>query len=436
MNNPKCNIPLRIERMMLRLQGYNFDLKFTKSEENISDYTSRHPLETVQKNSSVEHYINFVTKYATPNAISIEDVKIETKRDTLLQTVATLIRKNDWYKLDKPDKFTELNKADITQLKQYRKIKNDLTVNDDDSLILKGNRIVLPRPYHAIAVKLAHVGHLGIEKTKALLRSKIYFVGMDRLVEKEIIDCASCQTIGNGKPPAPLYIMPLPQEVWEQLNMDYLGPFPNGHYMFVIIDQRSKFPEAEFLTSTSAEQLIPSLQRIFSTYGLPKTVISDNGPPFKSHALKTYFQQKNVSHRRITPLWPQANAQAERFMKSLNKIVKSAYIEGKPWKNQVYEFLFAYRNTPHCTTQVAPADLMFQRKLQHTLPTISKEINPQMNDIVDQRDRKRKEAAKEYTDYRRHAKDRTFEKGDRVIIKQQKKNKLSPLFQLHNHIKL
>ena len=51
-----------------------------------------------------------------------------------------------------------------------------------------------------------------------------------------------------------------------------------------------------------------------------------------------------------------------------------------------------------------------------------------MNDIVDQRDRKRKEAAKEYTDSRRHAKDRIFERGDRVIIKQPK-NKLSPLFQ-------
>ena len=155
----------------------------------------------------------FVTKYATPNAISIEDVKIETKRDTLLQTVATLIRKNHWYKLDKPDKFTELNKSDITQLKQYRKIKNNLTVNDDDSLILKGNRVILPHPDHAIAVKLAHVGHLGIEKTKALLRSKIYFVGMDRLFEKEIIECASCQTIGNSKPPAPLYIMPLPRVI-------------------------------------------------------------------------------------------------------------------------------------------------------------------------------------------------------------------------------
>ena len=115
--------------------------------------------------------------------------------------------------------------------------------------------------------------------------------------------------------------------------------------MFVIIDQRSKLTEVEFLTSTSAQQLIPSLQRIFSTYGLQKTVISDNGPPFKSHTLKTYFQQKNVSHRRITPLWPQVNAQAEHFMKSLNKIAKSAYIEGKPWKNQVYEFLLAYQKT-------------------------------------------------------------------------------------------
>ena len=57
------------------------------------------------------------------------------------------------------------------------------------------------------------------------------------------------------------------------------------------------------------------------------------------------------------------------------------------------------------------------------LPIICKEINPQMNDIVDQRGRKRNEAAKEYTDSRRHAKDRIFEKGDRVIIKQPKKNK-------------
>ena len=90
MNNPKCNIPLRIERMMLRLQRYNFDWKFTKIDENISDYTSRHPLETAQKNSSVEHYINFVTKYATPKAISIEDVKIAIS--------TTLIRKKHWYK--------------------------------------------------------------------------------------------------------------------------------------------------------------------------------------------------------------------------------------------------------------------------------------------------------------------------------------------------
>ena len=48
--NPKSKIPLRIERMTLRLQAYDFDLKFTNGEFNISEYTSRHPVEIIVKN--------------------------------------------------------------------------------------------------------------------------------------------------------------------------------------------------------------------------------------------------------------------------------------------------------------------------------------------------------------------------------------------------
>ena len=62
-----------------------------------------------------------------------------------------------------------------------------LTISTDNDLILKSNRIVLPIPYQRIAVKLAHIGHLGVVKTKALLRSKSYFPGMDKAVEDENI---------------------------------------------------------------------------------------------------------------------------------------------------------------------------------------------------------------------------------------------------------
>lgn len=289
-------------------------------------------------------------------------------------------------------------------MKQYRRIKDELTVAQEDDLVLFRRRIVMPRAYQNISVKLAHVGHLGVNKTKALLRTKLFFFGMDALVEKEIGQCLSCQATTKKKTQQPLNIMLIPEEVWEKVNVDYLGPFPNGQYIFVAIDQRSRFPEVEFTNSTSARKLINTLDRIFSTYGIPNVIVSVNGPPFKSHEIKEYLQLKGVQHRRIQPLWPQANAYAEKFMTSLNKIVRAAFIEGKDWKRETYNFFFiAYRNSPHSTTKEPPAEMMFQRKLRHMLPSATTKINTDLHRQGDQRDEDAKKKAKLYTENRHHA---------------------------------
>ena len=115
--------------------------------------------------------------------------------------------------------------------------------------------------------------------------------------------------------------MPIPERVWQCINVDYLGPWPDGSYMFVVMDQRSRLPEVEFVNNTSANTLIPFLERMFSRYGIPETIISYNGPP--------YMIQNGITHRKITPLWPQANGEAERFMKPLTKISQTAKIEKK-----------------------------------------------------------------------------------------------------------
>ena len=125
-----------IERLTLRLHGFDFVLKHVKGENNISDYSNRHPVATTQ-------YVNFVAAADTPNAFSLDDVKMETMRDTLLQELAILIRSDQWYKLDKtPNNFT-----DVIALKRYRQLKHRLTVSPEDDLILKGHRIVLPRAF-------------------------------------------------------------------------------------------------------------------------------------------------------------------------------------------------------------------------------------------------------------------------------------------------
>ena len=62
-------------------------------------------------------------------------------------------------------------------------------------------------------------------------------------------------------------------------------------------------------------------------------------------------------------------------MKPIMKVIQSAYIEQNDWENALQEFLFSYRVTPHSSTQIPPADLMYLRHIPYTLPDISNEIN-------------------------------------------------------------
>ena len=212
----------------------------------------------------------------------------------------------------------------------------------------KNNRIVLPRCYQSIATKLAHQGHQGITKTKALMRSKIFFPGMDTLIEEELRYCKPCQSVDKKVRRAHVTPTPLPNKTWQTINIDYLGPLPDGKYAVAMIDQRSRYPIVTFTTSTSAKNLIQILTTdTFTQFGYPENVVSDNGPPFQSHELRQYFKQNAINHRRITPLWPQANGEIERFMLPLTKVICTAHSERKPYKQEFQKFLMAYRVTPH-----------------------------------------------------------------------------------------
>ena len=74
----------------------------------------------------------------------------------------------------------------------------------------------------------------------------------------------------------------MPEKVWETINIDHLGPLPNGKYCLVLIDQRSRYPVVAFTTSIDATSLMKVLENVFAQYGLPDILITDNGPPFSS----------------------------------------------------------------------------------------------------------------------------------------------------------
>ena len=93
------------------------------------------------------------------------------------------------------------------------------------------------------------------------------------------------------------------------------------------MDQRSRYPVMAVTSSTSAMSPIKILTQVFSQYGLPLKIISDNGPPFTSYELKSYSLKHSIHHQKITPLWSQANGEIERFMQPFTKVIRAAYME-------------------------------------------------------------------------------------------------------------
>jgi hypothetical protein len=115
----------------------------------------------------------------------------------------------------------------------------------------------------------------------------------------------------------------MPNGPWENLSADFCGPLPSRDYLYVITDEFTTYPVVEIMKCTSANATIPVLDKIISTFGIPKIIKTDNGIPFNSAAFKDYAENIGFHHRKITPRWPKANAQAVSFNKPLMKSVSS-----------------------------------------------------------------------------------------------------------------
>lgn len=115
------------------------------------------------------------------------------------------------------------------------------------------------------------------------------------------------------------------------------------------------------------------MDKILSEFGVPKTIKTDNGSPVNSEAFRQLASYCGFEHRRITPRWPKANAQAEGFNKPLMKSIKSSHIEQTNWKQEMFRFLRQYRAPPHVSTGYTPFRLMFQREPNTRLPEIQRQ---------------------------------------------------------------
>ena len=241
----------------------------------------------------------------------MEEVRKETQKDYMMRKLAKAIQTGQWTK-------------DLTD---YVRFKDEFSVSC--GVVLRDHKLIIPDSLRKKVIEIAHASHQGIVRTKQLIREKFWFPGIDKKVEQAVKPCIPC-----------LACVPSPAQR-EPLSMTTLpsGPFPSEEYLLVVTDEYRRFPEVNVISSTSAKTVIPHLDMIVSRHGVPAVVKTDNGPPFNGNEFRTFSKDFGFHHRKIIPLWPEENCEAERFMATLNKHVRAATAENSNWKDQLPQFL-------------------------------------------------------------------------------------------------
>ena len=175
--NEDKKIPSRIENWVLRIRRFDFVVRHQPGIGNPADYLSRQPLATVNEIDSAEHYINYVFTQSVPKSIKKEEIIKAAQEDDVMKELVRRIRGS---KFNRP----------ISS--EFNSILGELSVTNED-VVMRGKVIVLPSVLRRRVIEIAHESHQGITKTKSLLKTKVWFPGIDRMVLEKLSSCKTCQ---------------------------------------------------------------------------------------------------------------------------------------------------------------------------------------------------------------------------------------------------
>lgn len=364
----------RMQRWAIILGAYNYDIQYRKGKEMApADALSRLPLE-----GETAHEINYFSP-SDKFPLNSDDIAQATSKDALLLKVFHLTL-NGW---------PEYNREE--QLTPYFSRRNELSINQ--GCVTWGDRVIIPLSLRDSILKLLHESHPGITRSKMLARQYVWWPNLDRDITDMINGCEICQTTLPRKVEGPVCQWPLASRFWERVHLDFCKK--DDVTFLVLYDVYSKWFEAKIMRSTVAEKTLENLRSIFGVFGLPETIVVDNGPPFNSQDFESFCRGNGIQLTYSPPKHPQSNGTAERAVQTLKKALLKSVLEDKKLEkkrsvqHRLENFLFAYRNTPQTDTEIAPAELVFKQKPRTRLTY----LKPDFGLFMEIKQKRRKESA-------------------------------------------
>ena len=271
----------RLQRWAVLLSAYNYQLEFKPTGLHCNaDGLSRLPLQSTSRLGDVPEATAYNIRQLAALPLTSEAIKKATRTDIVLSKVLQYT-KHGW-----PEQVAEA-------MQPYATRKSEITVEDE--CLLWGIRVIIPKRLQPEVLRELHRDHPGISKMKALDRCHLWWPHLDKEIEDIAKSCQSCQAVKQGPPAAPLHPWSWPAKPWQRVHIDFAGPFL-GKSFLLTMDAHSKWPEVFEMTQTSTWQTIGVLRQLFSRYGLPQQVVSDNGPQFTSEEFATFMRANGIKH--------------------------------------------------------------------------------------------------------------------------------------------
>uniref|UniRef100_A0A8P4K456 Gypsy retrotransposon integrase-like protein 1 n=1 Tax=Dicentrarchus labrax TaxID=13489 RepID=A0A8P4K456_DICLA len=302
------------------------------------------------------------------------------------------------------------------------------------------HQLVLPEERRAVVMQSLHndMGHLGIERTLDLVRTRFYWPKMAADVEKKVKTCDRCiRRKAQPEKAAPLVNIKSTRPL-ELVCMDFLSLEPdtsNTKDILVITDHFTKYAVAIPTPNQRAQTVARCLWDNFMVhYGIPERLHSDQGPDFESRMIKELCKVAGIHKIRTTPYHPRGNP-VERFNRTLLNMLGTLDNKDKSqWRNFVKPLVHAYNCTKNDVTGFTPYELMFGRQprlpvdLAFALPLRDGEyklhsqyvqrLKSQLEESYEIATRNAKKIAeKNKARFDRHVTASKLEVGDRVLVR-------------------
>ena len=404
MCKPLVKAPLRLQRMLLRLQRYDLSVNWKPGKEmTIADTLSRATLPPTDTRHARISSLNAIERVDL-QPVEITTLRDATANDEVLQQLLSVVR-TGW-----PDE-----KAAVPEtLLPFWSVRDE--ISHDKGLLFRGQRIIIPATCRReIRDSLHESAHQGVDSCLRRARDTVFWPGMNAELKSYIKTCALCAQFHPAQQPEPMLKPERATRPWEIVSVD-LFTLCGKDYM-VTCDHYSGFFEIDLMTSTTSNFLIKKLKAHFSRWGIPVKFISDNAPQLVSEEFRRFSDKWRFTHVTSSPYYAKGNGTAEAMVKIAKTLLKKATAS----KSDAYAALLAYRNTPKPDVGLSPAQLLLQRRARTFVPVSEKKLRPKVIKPDPRKLQKRERRIRR--NYDTHAKAlSSLEVGDNVRVKPVQQN--------------